>query len=426
MKKYNEYKDTDNRWLGSIPRHWGVRQLSQVAHEHFVSNKGIHHQNLLSLSYGRIVRRDINATEGLLPASFDTYQVVEDGNIVLRLTDLQNDQKSLRVGLAREEGIVTSAYVCLGIVGESVIPAYIYYTLHSLDIKKIFYSMGGGLRQNLNWQGLKKIEIPLPPLDEQEKIVSYLESKTLSIDAYVAERERELQLLDELKRSEIANVVTRGLNPTVEMKDSGVPWIGMVPAHWECKQLRNYLRLVSIKGKPEEQLLSVVRELGVIIRDVESKEENHNFIPDDLSGYKYVEAGQFVINKMKAWQGSYAVSEHTGIVSPAYYVCNLNFPNKEFFNLAIRSKFYVPFFTQFSKGIRVGQWDLSTVGLKNIPFFEPPVEEQNEIVEYINNKCKNIDELVCSLEAEIEYLKEYKQSLIAACVTGQINVQSEK
>lgn len=190
MKKYNEYKDTDNRWLGSIPIHWEVRQLSQVAHEHFVSNKGIHHQNLLSLSYGRIVRRDINATEGLLPASFDTYQVVEDGNIVLRLTDLQNDQKSLRVGLAREEGIVTSAYVCLGIVGESVIPAYIYYTLHSLDIKKIFYSMGGGLRQNLNWQGLKKIEIPLPPLDEQEKIVSYLESKTLSIDAYVAERER--------------------------------------------------------------------------------------------------------------------------------------------------------------------------------------------------------------------------------------------
>ena len=190
MKRYDKYKDTDNRWLGTIPRHWEVRRLSQVAYEHFISNKDIHHQNLLSLSYGRIVRKDINKTEGLLPASFDTYQIVEDGNIILRLTDLQNDQKSLRVGLAKEEGIVTSAYVCLGIMNKSVIPAYLYYTLHSLDVKKIFYSMGGGLRQNLNWQGLKKIDIPYPPIAEQEKIVSYLESKTLCIDAYVAERER--------------------------------------------------------------------------------------------------------------------------------------------------------------------------------------------------------------------------------------------
>ena len=111
-----------------------------------------------------------------------------------------------------------------------------------------------------------------------------------------------------------------------------------------------------------------MREKGVIIRDIESKEENHNYIPDDLSGYKYVSVGQFVINKMKAWQGSYAVSKYNGIVSPAYYVCELNFPHKEFFNIAIRSKFYVPFFIQYSKGIRVGQWDLSPIGLKSILF----------------------------------------------------------
>ena len=128
-------------------------------------------------------------------------------------------------------------------------------------------------------------------------------------------------------------------------KDSGVAWIGEIPEHWEIRSLRNFLSYVSIKGHGDKQLLSVTRENGVIVRNVESKEENHNFVPDDLSGYKLVEEGQFVINKMKSWQGSYGVSSYTGIVSPAYYVCNLRFENKRFFNIAIRSKSYVPFFT---------------------------------------------------------------------------------
>ncbi len=239
--------------------------------------------------------------------------------------------------------------------------------------------------------------------------------------------ERTDGLLDEIVKTkkEIAEAVTKGLNPDVKMKDSGISWIGMIPEHWKSSQLRNYLRMVSIKNHPEAQLLSVVREEGVIIRDKESKEENHNFIPDDLSGYKYVTEGQFVINKMKAWQGSYAVSKYEGIVSPAYYVCNLNFPNKDFFNIAIRSKYYVPFFTQYSKGIRVGQWDLSPVGLKSIPFFEPPQDEQCAIVSYVEEKCQKVDTLITELQSEIDFLREYKQRLIADVVTGQVNVQNE-
>lgn len=167
-----------------------------------------------------------------------------------------------------------------------------------------------------------------------------------------------------MKQSEIASVVTKGLNPNVKMKDSGIPWIGKIPEHWEVRKLRHFIKFVSIKGFGEKKLLSVTREQGVIERNVESKEENHNFIPDDLNGYKLVKVGQFVINKMKSWQGSYGVSNFEGIVSPAYYVCDLNFPCKEYFSMAIRSKAYIPFFTQYSKGIRVDQWDLSPLGLK--------------------------------------------------------------
>lgn len=209
-------------------------------------------------------------------------------------------------------------------------------------------------------------------------------------------------------------------------KDSGISWIGDVPEHWVSCSLRKYLSFVSDKGHPDEQLLSVTREQGVIIRNKESKEENHNFIPEDLSGYKLVKKGQFAINKMKSWQGSYAVSEYTGIVSPAYYICDLRFEYKPFFNWAIRSKAYIPFFTMFSKGIRVDQWDLSPIGLKSIPFFEPPLSEQKVIAEYLDKKTAQINELVSAKQKQIELLKEYKQSVIANAVTGKLDERREK
>ena len=352
---------------------------------------------------------------------FEGLKLVKVGDFVISLRSFEGG-----IEYAYYQGIISAAYTILAPIEEQFTD-YFKVLFKSLPFIQLLQTCVTGIRegQNINYPLLGRKFIPIPPPAEQEKIVSYLESKILCVDAYVRERERELQLLNELKEAEIANVITRGLNPDVRMKDSGIPWIGLIPEHWEIKQLRSYLKMITIKNKPNEQLLSVVREKGVIIRDIESKEENHNYIPDDLSGYKYVSVGQFVINKMKAWQGSYAVSKYNGIVSPAYYVCELNFPHKEFFNIAIRSKFYVPFFIQYSKGIRVGQWDLSPIGLKSIPFFEPPHEEQQAIVAYIEDKCNKINSLIGELEAEIEYLKEYKQKLIADCVTGQINVQSE-
>ena len=186
-------------------------------------------------------------------------------------------------------------------------------------------------------------------------------------------------------------------------------------------QLRKYLSLVSVKGKGDKQLLSVTREKGVIVRNVDDLEENHNFVPEDLSGYKYVQPGQFVINKMKSWQGSYGVSEYEGIVSPAYYVCNLSFPNKTFFSKAIRSRAYVDFFAQWSKGIRVGQWDLEPIALKSIPFFEPPIEEQEKIVAFLDKQITLIETCKCQRERELQTLNELKQAEIASVVTRGLN-----
>lgn len=204
-------------------------------------------------------------------------------------------------------------------------------------------------------------------------------------------------------------------------KPTGISWLPEIPAHWDMAQLRKYLSLVSVKGKGDKQLLSVTREKGVIVRNVDDLEENHNFVPDDLSGYKYVQPGQFVINKMKSWQGSYGVSEYEGIVSPAYYVCDLTFPNKTFFSKAIRSRAYVDFFAQWSKGIRVGQWDLEPIALKSIPFFEPPIEEQEKIVAYLDKQIALIESCKCQKERELQTLDEYKQAIIASVVTRGLN-----
>lgn len=183
-----------------------------------------------------------------------------------------------------------------------------------------------------------------------------------------------------------------------QYKETGIVWLPQIPSHWNLTQLRKYLRMVSEKNHPDAQLLSVTREQGVIVRDIESKEENHNAISEDLSKYKYIRKGQFVVNKMKAWQGSYAVSEYDGIVSPAYFVYNLSHVNNEFFSKAVRSKVYVSFFAQYSKGIRVGQWDLSPIAAKTIPFIEPPLAEQEKIVSFINNKTLKIDAYVAERE----------------------------
>ena len=204
-------KDSGIAWIGEIPEHWEIKRLRICANEYFKSNEKIHHQNLLSLSYGKIIRKDINKTDGLLPASFDKYQIVNPGHIILRLTDLQNDHKSLRVGLVAEEGIITSAYLCLN-PQKGICPDFLYYLLHSYDIKKVFYGMGGGLRQSLGFEGLKNMKILVPPIAEQHLIVEYIQQKTAQIDKYIADVKIQIYSLKEYRQRLIGDAVTGRIN----------------------------------------------------------------------------------------------------------------------------------------------------------------------------------------------------------------------
>ena len=212
------------------------------------------------------------------------------------------------------------------------------------------------------------------------------------------------------------------LKPYPVTKDSSVRWLGEVPKHWDIFQLRHVLRRRTARNRPDLPLLSIVREEGVILRDRTTEDENHNYIPDDLSNYRVVHAGEFAVNKMKAWQGSYGVSNHDGIVSPAYFVFEVSRVETDFFHTAIRSRAYVPAFARASDGVRIGQWDLAESRMRQIRFLLPPPVEQEAIVRFLDHADQRIRRYIRAKQKLIALLEEHKQTVIRQAVTGQIDI----
>ena len=200
-------KDSGIEWVGNIPVHWDVRPLYYYFAERKKKNYLGQEQNLLSLSYGKVIRKDINTSEGLLPDSFNGYNIIEPGDIVLRLTDLQNDKRSLRTGLVKEHGIITSAYVTLKAAKE-VVPEYFHYLLYAYDVMKVLYNMGNGVRQGLNYCELSKMHIVAPPLDEQKNIAARLDCVCKGIESIIASKKQQLAIIDSYKKSLIYEYVT--------------------------------------------------------------------------------------------------------------------------------------------------------------------------------------------------------------------------
>lgn len=416
-----EFKNSGISWVGEIPCNWIEHPLGTYFSERIHPNSLNHETNLLSLSYGKIVRKNINSVGGLLPASYAGYNIIEADDIVIRPTDLQNDKKSLRTGLSKEHGIVTSAYITLK-PNKGTYSPYFHYLLHSYDIAKAFYNMGNGVRQGLNYSELKKLLLIEPPLDEQRAIAAFLDTKCAEIDGLLADLDAEVKTLTEYKKSIIAETVTRGLNPNAPMKSSGIPWAETIPTHWGVEKFRYKLKPKKIVGQGDKEVLSVYREYGVVIKS--SRDDNHNRTSEDTSNYKYVQPNDFVINKMKAWQGSMGVSNYEGIVSPAYFVYSFRDEDylPKFFHYYMRNANNIPEYRRLSGGIREGQWDLSPYDLGNMPIILPPMDEQIEITNYLDSKCAAIDQAITDKTQQIETLKAYKSSLIYEYVTGKKQV----
>ncbi len=202
-----EMKDSGIEWIGKIPAHWKIHRVSNYFNERKHLNTFCKEVNLLSLSYGKIIRKDINSNGGLLPESFRTYNIVEPLDIIIRPTDLQNDKKSLRTGLATEHGIITSAYIAL-CPKQNVDSRFFHYLLHTYDIEKVFYNMGNGVRQGLNYSEFARLLVIEPPYHEQQDIVYSIDAKCSQIDSLITDKQQQIDKLTEYKKSIIYEYVT--------------------------------------------------------------------------------------------------------------------------------------------------------------------------------------------------------------------------
>lgn len=202
-----EMKDSGIQWIGRIPAHWPIHPVYSYYGERKNKNRLGKEDNLLSLSYGRVIRKDINTNDGLLPESFNTYNIVEAGDIIIRPTDLQNDKRSLRTGLVKEHGIITSAYIDLCPL-KQVDSRYFHFLLHAYDVMKVFYNMGNGVRQGLNYSEFSRLMVFEPPYEEQVAMADYLETKVTEVDTIIEQKKEQMAVLDAYKRSLIFEYVT--------------------------------------------------------------------------------------------------------------------------------------------------------------------------------------------------------------------------
>lgn len=268
----------------------------------------------------------------------------------------------------------------------------------------------------INQDELKNTDFVIPPFSEQQAIVDYLKDKTLKIEQYVSARERERELLDSLKQSEIANVVTKGLNPNVRMKDSGIPWIGLIPEQWEVKKIRTCFQERREKVSDKDFSPLSVSKMGVTPQlDTAVKTDNGD-------NRKKVCKGDFVVNSRSDRKGSCGFSSYDGSVSLINIVLQPRGVNGMYYNYLFRSNNYIEEFYSQGRGIVADLWTTRYSEMKNIYIPVPPLKEQQAIVDYIEAKLSKIDSCMADLQAEIDYLKEFKQRLISDVVTGQICV----
>ena len=430
-----QMKDSGIEWIGQIPAEWEVKRLKYL----FDFGKGlpITKDNLVNegtpvISYGQIHAKfntRVSLDEKLFRYVKDSYietnknSLVKEGDIIV--ADTSEDL----------EGCGNSAYVDRNMTLFAGYHTIVLKSKNGSNNKYLAYQMNTDSWRNqirckvfgvklfsITKKILNDVTYIVPSISEKEEIVEYLDEKCAYIDSVIDKTKESIEEYKKLKQSIITQAVTKGVRGDRPMKDSGIKWIGMIPAEWNVSLLKYSIEWKSKKGYSDAMVLSLYRDLGIIPKN--SRDDNHNVTSLDKSGYKYVELGDLVINKMKAWQGSLAVSEYIGIVSPAYHVCRIvdKRIDGKYLHYLLRNHLYLPEYRRLSTGLRIGQWDLSFDDFKNLPFIIPDMEEQKAIVLYLDNKCSEIDQIVQKKEKLIDEITNYKKSIIYEYVTGKKEV----
>lgn len=420
MNKYNDYRQIDLPWLKDIPSHWGIRRNKNIFTE--MKNEvgeDSDKYTLLSLSKKGIIPRDVESGKGKFPEKFDKYKIVKPGYMAFCLFDI--DETPRTVGLSELDGMLTGAYTIMDV--HDVNPRYAFYYYLALDNVKALKPLYSGLRKTINSNVFQSTKVPVPPMEEQNKIVAFLDWKTTEINWLIAKQRQKILRLRELEHKLIKNAITRGVNSEVQFRNSGNRFIGEVPEHWQILPLYAIASIRSDSNHTDLPLLSVYLDEGVV--PFSSRDERRtNATSQDLSKYQKVEPGDFVVNNQQAWRGSVGVSNYEGIVSPSYIVLHLDDTLlREYANYLLRSTVMVDQYLINSKSVGSIQRNIYWPRMKRVDVPVPPKNEQQDILDYIDEIYKKIEALIHKYEDKNKVLEELKTKIISNVTTGKIDVR---
>lgn len=417
-----EMKDSGIEWIGDIPVSWKIMPNKYLMRKEKKICPVYHGEDILSLTMKGVIVRDLDAG-GKMPTSFDGYQRLEAGNLLMCLFDI--DVTPRCVGLIKQAGVSSPAYSQF-VLRKGADAAYYCYYYTMLDNDKTLLHLAKNLRHSLTEDQLGAIPVIVPPIEEQQRIADFLDTKCAEIDALTADIQTQMDTLEQYKRSVITETVTKGLDPDAEMKDSGAQWVGRMPSSWRMLKGKYMFAQRSLRGNSRKlQLLSPTQKFGVIPQTLYEELSGMSAVKlnekTDLSLLKTIHKGDFCIS-LRSFQGGFEYSKYEGVVSPAYQVF---YPTLEiaddYYKYLFKEQGFIDRMNSYTMTLRDGKnIAFSDFGNTYIPY--PPLTEQLEIATYLDRKCTQIDALVTEKQQQLATLDEYKKSLIFEYVTGKKEV----
>ena len=420
MKCYPKYEESGVEWIGEIPKHWKIVRGKFILSHKKEINSDFQCNNLLSLTLNGVIRKDMDSTVGLRPSDYKTYQVFHPDNLVFKLIDLENIQTS-RVGIVPEKGIMSPVYIRLQSKSNSH-ERYYFYQYYDLYKKHIFNFLGKGVRSSLSPSNLLEIPLAFPPPSEQTQIANFLDRKTEQLDELIRIKERQTELRQEQRTALINQVVTKGLDPNVEMKPSGVEWIGEIPRHWKVKHLKYTADLNMGQSPPSEEYNS--DQFGTPFLQGKAEFGPHHPTPKIYcpTAKKHAIPGDILLS-VRAPVGAINIADQEygigrGLCAIRPRTNQLERHYAKYLLEVVRTELHV---------VATGTtYDAVTVDeVSNLTCVVPPFSEQKQIANFLDQKTQQIDALIAAEQRKIELLKEYRQSLISEAVTGKIDVRNE-
>jgi type I restriction enzyme, S subunit len=412
---YDSYKDSGEGWIEDVPAHWETRKLKHLFQEK--KHRPNLDLNCGSISFGEVVEKD---DERVPLATKASYQEVSKGEFLVNPLNLNYDLKSLRIGLSDIDVVVSAGYLVLQAKDE-MDKRYFKYLLHRYDVAYMKL-LGSGVRQTISFNHIANSILVAPPLSEQRAIAAFLDDKCAKIDGAVKIKEDQITLLRERRQIIIQDAVTRGLDPAAPMKDSGIDWIGQIPAHWDVVRFKYLFSQSRLPVRNDDEIVTSYRDGQVTLRSNRRLDGYTEAIIE--GGYQGIRQGQLVLNSMDAFEGAIGVSDSDGKCTPEYVICNANNANinQYYFSYLLREMALAKYIQVICNAVRQRAVRIRFNNLATRFMAVPPLDEQTEIVDFISAQKVKIAEAIEIKERQIAALKEYKTSLINAAVTGKIKV----